>query len=169
MARVRIHQPWRIAGAIVLIGIMLKILHVSYASPILLIGLAGVLFLYPLHFLKKRKKRFLDYAKLAFVVFWVLHYTFRVFHWNYGDIFTLLAQLSLVVLAIAFLYNKFSGDKETSKTERWETLLYSIAGVCIVLGVILSILHWPYGNFLLILGLVAAGVSVVLGATSSKK
>lgn len=169
MAIAHIYQPWRIAAAITFIGIMFRLLHIPYASEILLVGLAGIVILYPIHFWKKKKKEFLDYAKLFFVIFATLHYTFNVFHWNHGFLFTRLAQLSLLILIIAYLNDKYYADDKASKKERWETLLYVLAGVGIILGVILKILHWPYGNILMISGLITAAISVVLGSISSKK
>ncbi|MDC8002901.1 hypothetical protein POV27_02440 [Aureisphaera galaxeae] len=168
MSRLRIQQPWRIAAAIALIGILFKLLHLTYAPELLIIGLAGILILYPIHFLKKRKKGFLDYAKLFFAIFGTLHYGFRIFHLDYGYVFTRLMQLSLLLLIIAYVSEKYVGGT-SSKTEIWETLLYVIAGVGIVIGATLKILHWPYGNFLLIGGLVAAAISVVIGSFTPKE
>ncbi|GAB5398855.1 MAG: hypothetical protein Aureis2KO_04400 [Aureisphaera sp.] len=165
MARLRVHQPWRIAVAVVLVGILLKLLHMAYDEEVLMVGLAGILILYPLHFFNKGKKSFLDYAKLFFAIFATLHYAFAVFHWSYGHVFTRLAQLSLVVLIIAYI----SQNEKSSKKNGLEILLYTVAGVGIVLGAILKILHWGYGDILLIVGMIAGVASIFVGGNSSKE
>ena len=169
MTIAHIYQPWRIAAAITFIGIMFRLLHIPYASEILLVGLAGIVILYPIHFWKKKKKEFLDYAKLFFVLFGTLHYAFNTFHISYGYVFTRLAQLSILVLFIAYVSNKYGEDKKATVSERLELLMYTLAGFGIVIGVILRILHWSYSNYFMIGGLAAACIAVALATIAPNK
>ncbi len=54
--------------AIVIVGALLKILHLKFANELISIGIFGIIIIYFFSFLNKPIKRRLDYLKLAWVI-----------------------------------------------------------------------------------------------------
>ncbi|WP_025665641.1 GldL-related protein [Aquimarina megaterium] len=54
--------------ALMIIGVLFKIMHWSFQNILLLIGCIGIVFSYLLHFVQKPIKKRLDYLKLAWVI-----------------------------------------------------------------------------------------------------
>ncbi|WP_422350077.1 GldL-related protein [Flagellimonas sp.] len=170
------HLFLRLSISIAILGILFKILHWPFAPTILAAGIVGIGVFYAIRFYQKRRKTLMDYSKLALVITFLLHYSFRIFHLAYGTIFTYTFQCCLLVFLILYFKDVFfsSGqstlettDNKESKTKyQLKYFLYALAGVGIIVGSIVKILHWQFGiingDFILVVGLVSAAISVFI-------
>ena len=163
----------RLSIAVTIIGALFKILHWNFSKPIMIIGLGSIAASYTVLFYLKKSKRALDYSKLTLIVTFILQYGFRVFHWKYATVFNIFFQVALVLFIVFYIRELFldknSNDDSNnfnlttnSKKENLQYLLYSISGIAIITGAIFKIIHFNYGNELLIIGLILAAITVLM-------
>lgn len=172
----------KISIAVIILGILFKILHYSFAVFFFLTGALGIIIFYSLRFALKRPKKLLDYSKLFLVTTFIIQYVLRVFHRSFGGIFSLLAQIALVIFMVLLVRDVFfvkdqseKFDHETNPNKSFKKglnyLLYAIAAIGIIVGASVKILHWQFGfingNVLLTIGLLAAALSVIRGLGDS--
>jgi hypothetical protein len=72
---------YRYAGigtALLILGVMCKIMHFPFSDPLVLSGLGCIWTLYLVHFIKKERKKIADYAKLFFICAEVLLRIFKI-------------------------------------------------------------------------------------------
>ncbi len=148
--------PLRISLAILLSGILGKMLEWPYATNILLIGFAVLGFLYTIRFFNKAEKEFLDYIKLVLVSFWTLYGIFTVMNFPYTLFFLTMTTISFVLWFIMEGSAYFLDEDRRAKNSLYH-ILWNCALVLGTLGLIsgslLKILHWDYALHLLSLGI----------------
>ncbi len=168
--------------AIAIFGILFKIMHWPFAMVLLLCGCAGIALSYALRFYNKQPKRLLDYTKLLLLIFFLFHYTFKIFHWSYGSIFTRLTQIFLVISVLLYIRDVFfiepnqenidPPEKMKRKNETLSYFLYGIAAFGIIVGAQFKILHWEFnfinGNVLLAIGLLAVIASLFISTNDTE-
>ncbi len=171
----------RLSMSVTLIGILFKILHYAFAAELLVIGVIGIALFYGITFYQNQHKTVLDYAKVFLLVSFLTHYLFRIFHLQFGHIFTFIFQGALLLFIIAYVMDVLSdsnasdGDEDrsepTSKRNKVTTLLQTFAGICIISGAFLKILHWQIGivngTTLLIIGLLFGLASLLIPTGTS--
>lgn len=148
--------PLRISLAILLAGILAKMLEWPYASKVVLTGFATLGILYIIRFIVKSQKNILDYIKLVLVSFWSLYGIFTILKFPYTLFF-------LTMTAIAFLLwfvmegTAYFLDEDRRAQNSISHILWNCALVLGTLGVIagslLKILNWDYSLHLLSLGI----------------
>jgi len=148
--------PLRISLAILLLGILAKMLEWPYATKILLIGFSSLGLLYALRFLSKSEKEFLDYNKLVLVTFWSLYGIFNVLNFPYTLFFLTMTSIAFVLWFIMEGTAYFLDEDRRTKNNLYH-ILWNCALVLGTLGVIsgslLKILDWDYALHLLSLGI----------------
>lgn len=154
--------PIRIAISILIIGSLFKIMHWPHANLIMVSAFSLIFIIYPLRFWKKNKKLLIDYIKLFGVCIWAIRGVFSTFHLNYSDILTLLTLLFfgawVVLEAINYIKPEQEQNSKLSVVETIATLIFAFGAVFVIIGFAFKILHWPYANILLIIGLCSAAL-----------
>lgn len=148
--------PLRISLAILLSGILAKMLEWPYATKILLTGFAALGLLYALRFFAKTEKRVLDFIKLVLVSFWSLYGVFTVMNFPYTLFFLTMTSIAFVLWFIMEGTAYFLDEDRRAQNSLYH-ILWNCALVLGTLGVIsgslLKILHWDYSFHLLSLGI----------------
>ncbi len=171
------HFGLRISTALAILGVLFKLMHWYGGAILLVTGCLGIAIFYSLRFSQKKDRSFLDHAKLFVLLSFLLHYSFNVFHWPYGYLFTILAQFGLLLLLIAYVCEVFYLREGTAETEekkgskiifqkRITRILQGLGTITIIAGALLKILHWEVyfvtGNMLLFIGLSVTAVVILL-------
>lgn len=148
--------PLRISLAILLSGILAKMLQWPYASKIVLTGFATLGLLYAIRFFTKTDKKILDYIKLVLVSFWSLYGVFTVMKFPYTLFFLTMTAIAFVLWFIMEGTAYFL-DEDRRAQNSLHHILWNCALVLGTLGVIsgslLKILNWDYSLHLLSLGI----------------
>ena len=148
--------PLRISLAILLFGVIAKMLEWSYATEVLLTGFSVLGVLYLIRFIKKSNKQFLDYTKLVLVSFWSLYGVFNVMHFPYTLFFLSMTSLAFLLWFImegtAYFLDEDKRSKNSLNHILWNcTLVIGTLGT--ICGCLLKILHWDYAIHILSLGI----------------
>ncbi|MFK7814277.1 MAG: hypothetical protein AB8B59_17395 [Maribacter sp.] len=148
--------PLRISLAVLLAGIISKMLEWPYATEFLLGGFATLGFLYAIRFVAKTEKRFLDYIKIVLVAFWSLYGVFTVMNFPYTLFFLTMTSIAFVLWFIMEGTAYFLDEDRRAQNSLYH-ILWNCALVLGTLGVIagslLKILHWDYSFHILSLGI----------------
>jgi hypothetical protein len=148
--------PLRISLAILLSGILAKMLEWPYATKIILSGFATLGLLYVIRFISKSEKKILDYIKLVLVSFWSLYGIFTVMNFPFTLFFLTMTAIAFVLWFIMEGTAYFLDENRRSKNSTYH-ILWNCALVLGALGVIsgslLKILNWDYSLHLLSLGI----------------
>ncbi|MEM9647155.1 MAG: hypothetical protein AAF969_01655 [Bacteroidota bacterium] len=180
LSKQQTHFFLRLSISIAILGILFKILHWPFAPSLLAVGIVGIGFFYAIRFYQKRNKELMDYSKLVLVITFLLHYSFRIFHLAYGIIFTYAFQFSVLIFLILYFKDVFFSREESSSESMGKTgsktkitltyFLYALAGIGIIVGSTVKILHWQFGivngDFILSVGLISAAISVFISPTT---
>lgn len=133
-----------------LIGLLFKIEHWPFANLIIISSFCGLILFYPLRFAAKSQKKFIDYVKLVFILFWSVSGIFTILHLPYAIIFHSISSASFIIWFFMEGFSYFTGDENSKNSS---AVILQIAFVTVVIGVIFKIQHWPYDTILLCIGL----------------
>lgn len=156
--------PLRISIAVLLFGMLAKVLEWSYAKEVILLGFSAIAILYILRFLKKTQKQFIDYTKLVLIVFWASNGIFRVLDFPYTLFFQIITAIAFVTWFImegtAYFLDEDRRAKNSIGQILWNCLLV-IGTLGVIAGTILKVLEWDYAVHLLSLGITLIGAYVL--------
>ncbi len=160
----KLKLPLRISIAVLLFGMLAKILEWPYAKEIMLLGFSTIGILYAIRFLKKAEKQFIDYTKLVLIVFWATNGIFRVLDFPYTLFFQIITAIAFVTWFIlegtAYFLDEDRRAKNSIGQVLWNCLL--VAGTLgVIAGTILKVLDWDYAIHLLSLGITFIGAYVL--------
>lgn len=148
--------PLRISLAILLSGIIAKMLEWPYATKIVFVGFAALGLFYAIRFTVKAEKRFLDYIKLVLVSFWSLYGIFTVMNFPYTLFFLTMTAIAFVLWFViegtAYFLDEDRRTQNTLYHILWNCVLV-IGTLGVISGSLLKILHWDYSFHLLSLGI----------------
>lgn len=169
--------PISIGVAILIIGIVLKIMHWPFSEWFLLIGSGGLTFFYLLRFLSKPQKVFLDYVKLSLVIAFSIRALVILFHLPgkiiVSIIFLVLLALFVVIGGMPFLIGDGEDSKTAFESKNYAALikvgLVVMGATSIVLGAIFKVMHWPGAGPLLVVGLVITATWAIVDLLFTKK
>ncbi|NOQ72204.1 MAG: hypothetical protein GQ574_09400 [Crocinitomix sp.] len=162
--------PIFIGTAVLIVGILFKIMRWPYADLLLLIGACGILFFYFLRFFSKTEKVKLDYAKLAVVIFFCIRYVVYVFDLPGRAIASSAFLISLgvfvsLLIGVPFFQDK-TNEEESSQSQSTIIIIKNVVVIlgifAIVLGSVFRIMHWPGAGLLLSLGLAITAAWVII-------
>ena len=156
--------PLRISIAVLLVGMLAKILEWPFAKEIMLVGFSAIATLYLFRFLKKSEKHFIDYTKLVLIVFWASNGICRVLDFPYTLFFQIITAIAFVIWFImegtAYFLDEDRRAKNSIGQILWNCLL--VAGTLgVIAGTILKVLDWAYAIHLLSLGITLIGAYVL--------
>lgn len=146
----------RSALAVLLMGMVMKVLQWPYASGIIFISFSAILFLYTIRFLKKEEKKTIDFIKMGLVLFWTTHGLLRILDFKH----TLFFQIGTVITFIAWFAMEgtsyFMDQKRKTKNSLTDIIwnFVMVLGVLtIILGGLMHLLNWDYSIPTLTIGL----------------
>ena len=156
--------PLRISIAVLLFGMLAKILEWPYAKEVMLVGFSAIAMLYLFRFLKKSDKQFIDYTKLVLIVFWATNGIFRVLDFPYTLFFQIITAIAFVTWFImegtAYFLDEDRRAKNSIGQILWNCLLV-VGTLGVIAGTILKVLDWDYAVHLLSLGITLIGAYVL--------
>jgi hypothetical protein len=148
--------PLRFSLAILLFGILAKLLEWSIASNILLLAFAALGILYVARFISKSEKKFIDYIKLVLVSFWSIYGIFTILNFPYTMFFLTMTAITFLLWFIlegtAYFLDQDRRAKNSLYHIIWNSVLV-VATIGVIAGSLLKILHWDYSFHLLSLGI----------------
>jgi len=156
--------PIRVSLAMVLFGMLAKLLEWSYANEIMLVGFITLATLYTLRFTRKKQKDFLSITKLVLVLSWSINGISQVLDLPL-TLFTLtLTAVSFVIWFVMEGTAYFMDDDRRSKNTigqiLWNGTLI-VGSLVVITGAITQILDWDYSIHLLSLGITLIGAYVL--------
>jgi hypothetical protein len=156
--------PLRISVAILLLGMLLRILHWSYASQILLIAFVALGLLYIIRFWKKSEKKFLDYVKLILITFWSVNGIFHMLNLPYVLFFQIVIAITFLIWFVMEGTAYFLDEERKSKNNRskvfWNFAMV-IGTIAIIAGSLLNLLEWQFAIPLLIIGILIVAAYIL--------
>ncbi|WP_405415415.1 hypothetical protein [Maribacter sp. Asnod1-A12] len=149
-------NPIRAAIATLLLGLVMRILHLPYSKGIIFISFATILVLYTVRFLRKNEKKTVDLIKMALVLFWttnglltILNFTHTLF-FQIGTAFTFIAWFAME--GTSYFMSK-EGEVKNSVTEIIWNFVMVIGVITLICGGLMHLLSWDYAIPTLTLGL----------------
>lgn len=155
----------RFGIAFLILGILFKIMHWPYSDVLLIVGFPCIGLGYVIHFFLKTEKSALDFIKLGLVETWALHGIFGYMDWP-GYVFL---RYSALVFFVAWLImggprSYFEGqnlDKD-SFLYKWSIPVLVLLILCIGIGALYKIMHWPGADLLTNIGMFGAAAWILL-------
>lgn len=148
--------PLRIAIAVLLVGMLAKIMEWPQASNIMLFGFFAIGILYVFRFLKKPTRQFIDYTKLVLVVFWATNGIFRVLEFPYALFFQIISAIAFVTWFVmegtAYFLDGDRRAKNSISQILWNCVLV-LGTLGVISGSLLKLLNWDYAIHLLSLSI----------------
>jgi len=148
--------PIRIALATLLVGVLMRVLQIPYASVVTFVSFLTIGVLYSVRFSKKQNKQPISYIKMVLVLFWTTNGILRILDFPYTFIF----QIGTAILFIAWFAMEgtsyFMDDDRKAKNSIVE-IIWNIAMVggvlTIIAGGLMHLLDWNYAIPTLTVGL----------------
>ena len=115
----------------------------------------GYWLLYPVRFIKKPVKGFLDYIKLILVVFWAANGVFRALDFAYTLFFQVIIAMSFslwIILEGTAYFLDEDRKAKNSKSQMWWNLTMVIGTLAIIAGSLLNLLGWSFAIPMMIIG-----------------
>ncbi|WP_460220397.1 GldL-related protein [Psychroserpens sp. MEBiC05023] len=164
--------PLRLALIILIYGALFKVMHWPYANTLMLYGSVAIAVFYTIRFLNKKEKIRLDYIKLGLVLLWVFNYLTTIFH-----LFKLPYILEIILLivfvwwlveeGVSYFTNRELKSHKVIKFIYYTFLMISV--FLIISGVLFKVMHWPYGNIMLTLGILLFSIFLIVDYFAIKK
>ncbi len=156
--------PLRIAVAVLLLGMLARIVQWPYAKVIVITGFVSIVLFYCLRFWKKSEKQFLDYVKLILVVFWSTNGVFRMLDLPYTLLFQIVTGISFIVWFIMEGTAYFMDEDRHTKNsplQIWWNIAMVFGTLSIIMGGLMKVLHWQFANVLLVSGIVIVALYIL--------
>jgi len=149
-------MPLRVSLAVLLSGVIAKMLEWPYAKEIILYSFIIVGLLYATRFINKQEKLFIDYTKLALVTFFSLYGIFTILEFSHTLFFLILMTITFVMWFVlegtAYFLDEDRRSKNTTYQILWNCALV-LGTLAIISGCLLQILNWDYAFHLLSVGI----------------
>ncbi|MDE3740264.1 hypothetical protein [Maribacter polysaccharolyticus] len=146
---------WILMGAMA-IGFLMKILGWRLANDVMLVSFIGIGMLYSYRFWKKPLKKFNDYNKLVFILFWSINGVLNIFNVPHNLLIHAIIAISFVLWFVFEGTSYFFRRKKNAKNRHFQFLwniLMVIGTLAIIAGSLLLILKWEYAKSLLVIGI----------------
>lgn len=144
---------------------LFQYMHWPYGMDLMLYGSMGLLVLYTIRFFFKRNKSSLDYVKLAIVVIWF----FRIFVSTFvGPTYSYIFDIVLIGLSLWWFTDEgvnFYNDRKfrfSNSVKLIYYILFALSFVICAFGMLLRILHWPYGALVFTSGVLLISLFLIL-------
>lgn len=163
---------FRLSISVTVCGALFKFI----SWPLIILGVAGMLIFHTIQFFQKQHRLPLDYSRQLLILAFSCNYVFNILHLPYGHVLTFLTKAALIAFLLLYIKKIIALHQENTQnglllqklgTENLSHLLADLATVYIVIASLFKILHWEFGiinaNFLLIIGLFTALISILAG------
>ncbi len=162
---------FRLSISTTVFGALFQIIPASLT----MLGVAGMVVFLGIQLYQKETREWLDYARLLLIVAFAWNYTINLFGASYTHLPAFITKLSLIAFLTLYI-KKIMGPLQELLQNRHLLLssfgkddlsyiLADLATVYIVIASLFKILHWELGivngNFLLVVGLFSALLSIV--------
>ena len=164
--------PLRISVALLLLGMIARIMEWPYAAQVVIAGLFAIGILYSIRFWNKEPKLFIDYVKLVLIVFWTANGLFRMMNFEYTLVFQIITGAAFVTWFImegtAYFMDEDRRAKNTS-LQIWWNVAMVLGTLSIIAGSLMKVLQWEYATPLLVLGIAVVALYIVKDLFSTSK
>lgn len=96
----------KLAIAIVLIGVLFKIMHWPFSAYMLILGAMSISILYLYHLIKNNRTKWSDFLKLFVILTVSVGRLFKIFHWPYSKEISVIGMIALLILVIDLVKRK---------------------------------------------------------------
>lgn len=165
-------KPIRAALAVLLTGMLMKVINLPYAAGIIFTSFAAILILYAIRFSKKKNKKSIDFIKMALVLFWTTNGLLKILDFPY----TLLFQIGTGLTFIAWFTMEgtayFMGRNRKSQnsiTDVMWNFIMIIGVLTIISGALMHLLGWEYSIPTLTVGLTTVTAFILKDIFASPK
>ncbi len=164
--------PLRVSVALLLLGMIARIMEWPYAAQVVIAGFFAIGILYSIRFWNKQPKLFIDYVKLVLIVFWTANGLFRMMNFEYTLVFQIITGAAFVTWFIMEGTAYFMDDDRRAKNtslQIWWNVAMVMGTLCIIAGSLMKILQWEYATPLLVLGIAVVAMYIVKDLFSTSK
>ncbi len=157
--------PIRLVTILLLYSLLFQYMQWPYGLDLMLIGSLLLAFMYGIRFALKRKKLNLDYVKLSIVAVWTLRIVTLVF---IGSTFINVFNVVLIGLGIWWFFEEgidFYSNRKLKLNGTLKVIYYILIALSVlmcVVGILLRILHWPYGALIFTLGVLSVSLFMII-------
>lgn len=156
--------------SLLLVAVLFKIMHWPFAKMLMTIGLGGIVVFYPIRFLLKEEKRFIDYTKLVLVVVFSINTYLKLFHHPTPSIIFMVTILSFylwMILEFIDLYNNHKSKNDFLRVFPFG--IKSLLFIIILIGVLYKFFEFPSATPVLITGFVLLALYLLIDKFKPKK
>lgn len=161
---------FRLSISVTVFGALFKFIPWS----LIILGAIGMVIFHSIQFFQKQGRSPLDYARQLLIVSFSSNYIISILHLPYGHVLTILTKTILIAFLLLYIKKILVSYKKNTQnnlllqnigTENLSYILADLAIVYIVIASLFKILHWEFGiingNFLLVIGLFSALISIL--------
>ena len=158
-----------ISVAVMLMGMLLKIIHYPFAALTVLTGQCLISLFYILRFISRTDKNALSIIKLVFVLSYCITGALNILDWPYSAPLKIIYLFALVIWAVleVFHYYKFGEFSFSMNVQKFPTLY--IGAALVIVGAMFKIQHWPSSSVMLTCGFVLVAFSFVWDVLKGRK
>lgn len=145
------------------------------SSPIILLGVTGMVVFNTIQFFQKNQKSVLDYSRHFLILSFTGIYVSNLFSLPYLQALTIITKFTLIAFLLVYVKKMMVSFKDITDNnmlllnsfarEDVSFILADLATVYIVIASLFKILHWEIGiinaNVLLVIGLFSALISIL--------
>lgn len=166
---------FRLSISVTVFGALFKFI----SWPLIILGATGMLVFHTIQFFQKQRRLPLDYSRHLLIVSFSCNYVFNSLQLPYGNVLALLTKAALIIFILLYIREIINVLIEKPQnglliqnldTEKLSYILADLATVYIVIASLFKIFHWEFGiinaNFLLVIGLFTALISILAGSKS---
>lgn len=154
--------------SITIIAVLFRLMHWPNSMYLFLIGLGGIFILYPIRFYLKKDKVVLDYIKLIFVELFCFTRFIKIHHLLKIDTLEIITDIIGIIWILFEIFNFINNIKPEYKPILPKFNFNYIFALIILLGAIFKLMHWPYANILLVIGLILLALFLIYDALKQK-
>jgi len=166
--------PLRISVALLLLGIIARIMEWPNAAQIVITAFVAIGVLYTIRFWKKQPKLFVDYVKLVLIVFSTANGLFEMMNFSYTIFFQIIIGAAFVTWFVMEGTAYFMDDDRKAKNttlQIWWNIAMVMGTLSIIVGSLMKILQWEFATPLLFMGILVVALYILkdLFVTSPKE
>lgn len=159
----------RLSFAIIIIGILFKIMHWPYSQALLTLGVGIIVILYPVRFYFKKEKKLIDYIKLLLLIIFPLVWYLRLFHLPFPYFFSPISAILFISWIVLELYQIYKGENTKNSFSVFPFDIQTLIIGIILLGAFFNLWHYPQANYVLIVGVLFLFAYFIIDTFKQKK
>jgi len=156
--------PLRISIALLLLGMIAKIMQWPYAAQVVIAGFFAIGILYSIRFWNKQPKLFIDYVKVVLIVFWSANGLFRMFNFEYTMFFQVITGAAFVTWFVMEGTAYFMDDDkraQNTNVQIWWNIAMVMGTLSIIAGSLMKVIQWKFATPLLVSGIAMVALYII--------